>query len=122
MRLVNVKVSRSEHESTIIQVPSWEIPVLQTVHDPEKIEVQGEVDVPDRDYPDAGAEFDRLQRRYREDIKTEQYFVNMVYGQGSVGVNALRQAIELDRSERAKPTKKAKAAPVAPVASEEIDV
>lgn len=97
MRYVDVLIERDERLSIPRQVPSWEIPVLQLVHGEEKIIVKGDINVPQRDYPAASDEFNRLVQRYGEDVATETPYVVMVYGQGPRGTQALEEAIKKDR-------------------------
>ena len=48
-----------------------------------------------RPYPDAEMELERLERKYGRDVDTDDKpFVFAVYGQGPLGVAALRKAIE----------------------------
>lgn len=97
MRYIEVLVNRDERLSIPRQVPAWEVPVLRLVHGEEKIEEREYIDVPQRDYPDAGDEFNRLVQRYGEDVATETPFVAMVYGHAPRGVQALAEAIQKER-------------------------
>ncbi len=98
MRFVQVLVERNEHLAIPREVAPWEVPVLQAVHTPEKVKVMGVVNherLKDRPYPDAEMELERLERKYGRDVDTDDKpFVFAVYGQGPLGVAALRKAIE----------------------------
>lgn len=93
MRFVKVLVERSEHLSIPVILGEWEVPILQMIHGVEKVKLSGEFIDLDRELPSAEAEFDRLSNRYGADVKTEQPFVSMVYGQPPMGTNGLAAAI-----------------------------
>lgn len=79
MRLFNVQLKRTEHEERSLDLPAWEIPVLQVVHGTDKITV-GAVTIVDREYPDAETEYDRLTRRYGEHKESGDSYLSKVYG------------------------------------------
>lgn len=93
MQFAKVLVERSEHLSIPLAVGEWEVPILQLIHGPEKVIVLGETEQVNRELPDVNAEFDRLTRRYGSDVKTEQPFVVMVYGQPPMGTKGLALAM-----------------------------
>lgn len=103
MKYVSVKLTRSETESVQRDMPRWEVPVLQMVHGPEKVEIVGEKDVPEQEYPGAVEEFDRLSRRYGADPSNDVFYVAAVYGQPPFGVDKLAEGIEKARSAEAQP-------------------
>lgn len=111
MKYVSVKLTRSETESVQRDMPRWEIPVLQMVHGPEKVEILGEKDVPDQEYPDAMQEFDRLSRRYGAEPGSEIFHVAAVYGQPPFGVTKLEE--EIDKARKAPRKAVAQRTPVA---------
>lgn len=109
MRRLNVRLTRSENESAQLAIPAWEIPVLQAVHGPEKVEVDEDSETFDElPYPNAGQEFDRLSRRYKEDIQSGVLFVAAIYGQPPLGLNKLAEAIAAEKSKEVKPATAAK--------------
>lgn len=93
MLFVKVKVRRSEHESTNVEIPVWELPVLQVVHTEELVEVLEEDLVVDRQYPDPQSEYARLEARYKKDVETDTTYVAAVYGRAPMGVKKLADAI-----------------------------
>ncbi len=101
MKLASVIVARSETESAQINVPQWEVPVLQMVHGPEKISLVGEMEDADRPFPSASEEFERLSQRYGADNKTDVYHVAAVYGQPPFGLTKLEE--EINRVRKLKP-------------------
>lgn len=103
MLFTKVKVYRSEHETTHIDVPVWEVAVLQVVHTPEQAQVLAEDVIVDRAYPDAQSEYARLESRYKKDVESDTTFVAMVYGKAPMGVKKLADAIaEVRRDELAR--------------------
>lgn len=99
MRYERVKVKRDLNTVHNREVAPWEIPVLEFIFEDGNIEPQGEFITSDRAYPDAAHEFDRLSRCYGSDSKSGIPYVASVYGNGSVGVRALRKAIEASSDE-----------------------
>lgn len=100
MRFVTVRVDRSEHHKPVIDIGEWEIPLLQYEYAPEKVEIL-EVHVDARPYPEAQDEYARLSNRYGEDVESGAPKVALVYGQGMIGVGALRNMIEKAKAEEA---------------------
>ena len=98
MQFVKVLVERSEHLAIPVILGEWEIPILQMIHGAEKVILTGEVVKVDRELPSVDVEFDRLARRYGSDVKTEQPFVAMVYGQPPMGTNGLASAMAKSQS------------------------
>lgn len=91
-KYAQVALNRSETTKLTISVPPWEVPVMQAVHGSDVCQVVGEVEVR-RELPDADSEFVRLTNRYKDEKKSGQQFVEIVYGVGSRGVEALRKEI-----------------------------
>jgi hypothetical protein len=87
----------SETSKRNLQVVAWELPVLMAVHEGKCKVLDGERLI-DRPAPDAGYEFDRLERRYgaprtdNGEIAPTPY-VALVYGAGSIGVGRLQEAM-----------------------------
>ena len=104
MKLATVIVVRSETESAQVNVPQWEVPVLQMVHGPEKISLVGEMEDKDRPFPNAQEEFERLSQRYGADTKTDVHHVAAVYGQPPFGLAKLDE--EINRVRKLKPEAK----------------
>lgn len=92
MKYVNVLVERSEHLSVPATVPAWEVPVLQIIHGEERVVIRDEVDRK-VDAPNEVHEYERLERCYGADVKTERSFVAEIYGQPPLGFAALKRAI-----------------------------
>lgn len=97
MRRVNVLVERDERLSIPTAVGAWEVPILEYIHGKEKV-IVGDSFTDEGDFPNAEVEFDRLSRRYGEDIKAEKPFVSLVYGQPPIGVRELARAIEAEKA------------------------
>lgn len=97
MRVAEINVRRSEHHSVRRLVGSWEIPILQFEHSPEKVEVLGFKRLDERAYPDPQQEFERLSLRYGIDTDNGATKAALVYGQGQMGVLSLRNLIEQER-------------------------
>lgn len=95
LRYVKAIVHRHELHKQPVTVPAWEVPLLESLY--AGVEVQGEVLV-NRPAPDLEAEYDRLERKYREyrdeagDF-TGESVVGAVYGRFAQGRNALAKAI-----------------------------
>lgn len=87
-----LRIAATEHTKHRVEVAAWEVPVLEALHGGENIE---EVDgfTVDRDAPDAAEEFQRLAARYKKGDGMEVPYVASVYGNHTVGINALRAAI-----------------------------
>lgn len=86
-----VLINRSEATKIQVEVPPWELPILEIVNGRENCEVVGTRMVP-RELPDAVSEYDRLVQRYaRRDEGNSP--VAAVYGISTLGVNALDRAI-----------------------------
>lgn len=99
MKAEVVHVRLSELHTQQLVVPPWEVPVLQAVHGDADVQVVGSVTL-DRELPEPTAEYERLERRYGRDSKSEQAYVAMVYGQFGAGIANLERAM-LDAHERA---------------------
>ena len=97
IRYVTVRVKMTETSKRNLEVVAWEVPVLMAVHEGKCKVLDGEKLVA-RDSPEAGYEFDRLARRYKEPRNedgavTATPFVALIYGTGSIGVGRLAEAI-----------------------------
>jgi hypothetical protein len=93
MKLIELILNRTDHDSLTKQIPPWEVPVMQVVFGAEKTQILRELE-DERPYPAADAEYDRLVRRYgvdREDTGSE--FVALVYGIAPLGAQRLATAI-----------------------------
>lgn len=93
MRLAEIVVNRSEHHSVRRLVGAWEIPVLQYEYGPEKIVIEG-FKRDDRLYPDPASEYERLSLRYGIDVENGQTKAALAYGQGAMGVIAIRALMD----------------------------
>lgn len=98
IRYVTVVVKLTETSKRHLEVVAWEVPVLMAVHEGKCRVVDGSEKLIARDPPDAGYEFDRLERRYKaprnaDGAVTEVPFVALIYGHGSVGIGKLADAI-----------------------------
>lgn len=117
MRYVKAIVHRHELHRQPVTVPPWEIPLLESLF--QGVEVVGEIEVK-REAPDAAAEYERLERKYREyrdenGDYTGESVVGAVYGRFQQGVNALGRAIadatrEPEAKEKPEGRKKSEAA------------
>jgi hypothetical protein len=121
VRLVQVRVTQSEVQSSQLEVGAWEVDVLRVIHGPQNVEVVGESSCK-RDYPDPAAELDRLHRRYGarndEGGTPVNSGVSAVYGVN--GAERIAEIIEREQSiedgtyeePAPKPARVAKPAPV----------
>lgn len=96
IRFKKASIRHNELSTLHVDVPAWELPVLQAVHGGSVVET-GEFLV-DRDPPSAADEFERLTNRYKEapgedGSISKLPFVAAVYGQFNIGVTALTAAI-----------------------------
>lgn len=88
---------RLQSGAAIVQrtIPEWEVPVLQAIHN-ETTELSDVV--VDREAPSVAAEYSRLQLAYgaerQEGGITGVSFVEAVYGQHAIGMNALKRAMQ----------------------------
>lgn len=83
-----IKISSTHTQR--VEVPRWEVPVLQVIHG-NAVEIVGQV-VIDRAVPDPAAEFQRLAARYGP--KNEKVpAVAAIYGNFGPGTTALRTEI-----------------------------
>lgn len=100
MRLAEIVVNRSEHHAVRRLVGAWEIPVLQYEYGPEKVVIDG-YKRDKRDYPDPGSEYERLSLRYGIDTENGQTKAALAYGQGAMGVLAIRNLMEAEKKAEA---------------------
>lgn len=101
MRYVNVKVRRDTQSAIQSTVSPWEVPILEYIFEQGNIEMGDGADS-EREYPDAGAEFARLVKVYGGDSKSGIPHAVSVFGEGSRGVSALRDAIAEAQEDDAK--------------------
>jgi len=98
MRYVKIKVVRDINAQMPTMATPWEIPVLEYVFGQGNVQSNGEfhrvVKDADTAYPAAGAEFDRLMRRYGSDPESGIPYVVSVYGSARNGIEALQRAID----------------------------
>lgn len=99
MRLVQVKITQSEVQSSQLEVGAWEVDVLRMIHGPNNVEIVGESRCK-RAYPDPAAELDRLHRRYGarndEGGTPVNSGVSAVYGLN--GADRIAEIIEREQS------------------------
>lgn len=93
MRLAEIVVNRSEHHSVRKLIPAWEIPVLQYEYGTEKVVIEG-FKRDSRPYPAPESEFERLTLRYGVDTENGQTKAALSYGQGAMGVMAIRNLMD----------------------------
>lgn len=102
MRRFQITVQRSELCSLTDSVGEWEIPILQLVHGAERVSI-GKSTKDGAPYPAAAVEYERLERRYREDAATGVAYVSAVYGPAPNGLRVLLQAIKDAATEKNTP-------------------
>lgn len=102
MRRFYVTIQRTELLTITEHVGEWEIPVLQLVHGAERVAV-GTFTKDAQPYPAAAAEYERLERRYRENPATGATRVAEVYGAAPGGIRILWQAIKEAATEQNTP-------------------
>lgn len=101
MRMVKVVVGRDERLSIPAMVAAWEIPILQFIHGAEQVRVGAAVPARKKKaYPDVQDEYDRLHRRYGEDIDEKSY-VGLVYGALPIGLRELAKSIDAEKKAEA---------------------
>jgi hypothetical protein len=98
LRYITVRVKMTETSKRNVECYGWEVPVLMAAHEGKCKVVEGRERLIDREPPDAGYEFDRLERKYKAPRNadgglTETPFVGLIYGAGSLGVGRLADAI-----------------------------
>ena len=103
MRHHHVTIKRDTQTSQTKGVPAWEVPVLEFIFEDGNVErLETSELVPDQTYPEAAAEFNRLERAYGVDSQSGVPHVASVYGQAGIGIRALRKAIDEAKAEDAK--------------------
>lgn len=93
MRRFQLSIQRTELLTISESVGEWEIPILQLVHGAAAVAIGG-FTTDSAPYPAAAAEYERLERRYRENPATGATRVSEVYGPAPGGVRMLFQAIK----------------------------
>src|SRR4051812_18599351 len=92
-----ISIRRSELHTLEDTLPTWEVPLLEAVHDASAVRVLSEVVLAERELPDPGEEYQRLENRYKRARNEDGSFglpvVATVYGQHAAGVQALGRAI-----------------------------
>lgn len=100
MRYVMVKVTRSEAAERVSEFRPWEVPILQLIHGDELVHVVGEVDYDKIPYPDAQAEYERMETKYRAPEGSDASYCRQVYGIGAARLHKAIQEAEQEASER----------------------
>jgi hypothetical protein len=119
MRFIKLTLTRSETTIIPLTVVPWEVPLLEAVHGGERITIDGEVEVANRDYPDAPGEFQRLLLKYKMDTDSGQDYVALVYGGGRLGVEKLEAAIKAEMRDNGTLEQRAKnEPPLTPIGDE----
>lgn len=97
IRILRVRITRSELHTLEVDVPAWEAPILEAMH--QAASVVGESIATKREAPEVQDEYLRLENRYRrqteEDGSQGLPWVAAVYGQHQVGYSNLRKEIEM---------------------------
>lgn len=106
MRFITVTVTRDTNHSTSNDYAPWELPILEHLYDTGNVEVGSEKIVKDRELPEAGDEFARLDGRYGKNSETGVPHVEEVFGRGNQGVKALAELIDKERAAPKKPARK----------------
>lgn len=94
MRYERIKVKRDDYTTYNREFLPWEVPVLEFTFGDGNVEHTGVFVDTKEDYPDAREEMFRLEKVYGSDRKTDVPHVMSVYGQATLGISRLRQAIE----------------------------
>lgn len=96
IRTQKVRITRSELHSIVEDYPTWEVPLIQAVH--EQVQVIGEGVRSGGVLPNPEEEYERLNNRYprqkNDDGSLGIASVAAVYGHHQVGVQALKRAIK----------------------------
>lgn len=115
IQTVRVLIQRDETTKIPVDVAEYEIPILEVVHGPDKLEVTGEESSRNLDSDDADAEYQRLMRKY--DTRNGINPVLQVYGsdpsrlasamglefarnRGARGKTQLKQSLNVDHSKK----------------------
>lgn len=93
LKYLAVTVLLNETAKMTIEIPEWELQILEAVHGPEHCVVEGRF-LFDRDPPDAQAEFERLRRRYKTMPNSDVFYATAVYGMNAAGHQRLAELIE----------------------------
>lgn len=101
MQAVKVTVRMNELHTQGLVVGEWELPVLEAIHGTADVQVVADVET-DQEIPDPGIEYERLLRRYGVDPEQSMPWVAQVYGQHTVGIRALGQAIKASQPTKGK--------------------
>jgi hypothetical protein len=113
MRHVRVKVKRDTQTTNNRTCLPWEVAILGYIFEEEAIEETGEFVTVPGEYPDAAAEYARLQTAYGSDPQSGVPHVASVYGGARAGVRSLAKAIQAaqEDEEATKPKRGRKPAP-----------
>lgn len=95
IKALEVRIVRNELATFVEWFPSWELPILEAMHQSATVVGQSTMD---RDAPDVQDEYKRLETRYgrttNEDGSRGLPYVAAVYGQFNVGYSRLGDAIK----------------------------
>lgn len=97
MHYTQVRINRDEMTGLVVHVGAWEVPILEAKHGESKLEVGELKDFPRRDWPqDAASEMQRLNTLYgiKGSGDAAMSYAERVYGEGSMGVKRLQEAID----------------------------
>lgn len=126
MKILTVTVIIERDPMTKIpkNVYPWEVPLLRAQYGDEKVEVLetktatfATVD----ELPDAQEEWGRLRQQYGIEPDTKQSIVDIAYGRGQIGIDALEGVIKKAKLADAKVTKKVDPRPSIEAAQEVVD-
>lgn len=96
MRYIQISVLRNETATMTSYVAPWELPVMESLHGEERLTIGEPKDFPHRQWPtDAASEMQRMAKLYgkRGTGDDAMSHAERAYGQGSLGVKALKKAM-----------------------------
>lgn len=92
-----VDIRRSETTVIRVEVPAWELPLLEALHGKTALTPAGDR-VIEGDVPEATAEFERLSARYGAELNKDgsrgMIIAEAVYGQFQPGIMNLQRSID----------------------------
>lgn len=97
IKFVQVILERDSMTKIPKEVLPWEVPIYRAQYGDEKVEILGEVER-EHDTLEPEEEYSRLRQQFGIEPDTKQSFVDIVYGRGGPGVEALKKAMKAGRS------------------------
>ena len=97
VRAQKISIRRSELHTVQDIIPTWEVPLLEAVHEDNAVQIIENVVIAGRELPNEKEEYERLENRYKRARNDDGSYglpvVATVYGQHAAGIQALKRAI-----------------------------